>query len=250
MRNVVVTGAGGGLGRVTAELFSNAGDHVFGCDADADAVLSLGKAVGYAELVDVGVQSQVDQFFARVWSKCEQIDVLINNVGVAGPMLPLESVPPEEWFATLNANLNGAYWTTRRVLGAMKARKMGCILNVSSVSARTFPRNRSPYNVSKAALEALTLSIAREAGPWNVRCNAVRPGMMDNERLTRIFARVAAERGSSPEAIAAEQLQFVSMRSKVSMSEVASMLHFLASDAAQRVTGQIIAVDGDCQWEG
>ena len=250
MRNVVITGAGGGLGRVTAALFSNAGDRVFGCDADPDAVASLGKAVAYADLVNVGIQSQVDEFFGRVWSRCEQVHVLINNVGIAGPMLPLESVPPEEWLATLNANLNGAYWTTRCVLGPMKAERMGCILNVSTVSVRTLPGNRSPYNVSKAALEALTLSIAREAGPWNVRCNAVRPGMMDNERLKHIFARVAEERGLSPQAVEAEQLQFVSMRSKISMSEVASMLHFLASDAAQHVTGQIIAVDGDCQWEG
>jgi NAD(P)-dependent dehydrogenase (short-subunit alcohol dehydrogenase family) len=181
---------------------------------------------------------------------CGQIDVLINNVGVPGPRQALESLPPEEWLATLNANLNGPYWTCRQVLGPMKRARMGCILNVSTGSVRTLPVSRAPYIVSKAALEALTLAIAREAGPWNIRCNAVRPGVMDNERLKLVLARVAAQRGTTAEAVEAEQLQFVSMRTKVSMLEVARMLQFLGSDAAAHVTGQIIAVDGDCHWEG
>lgn len=251
MRNVVITGAAGGLGRVTAEMFSAAGDRVFACDADKQAVEDLAASgiVARAERTDVSDQAQVDEFFSMVWSTCDHVHVLINNVGVAGPREPLESVPPGEWLSTLNANLNAAYWTCRQVLGPMKRERGGCILNVSTVSVRTLPANRAPYIVSKAALEALTVSLAREAGPWNVRCNAVRPGPMNNERLRRVLARVAEQRGVSAEALEAEQLRFVSMRSNVAMVEVAKMLQFLASDAAAHVTGQIVAVDGDCQWE-
>jgi NAD(P)-dependent dehydrogenase (short-subunit alcohol dehydrogenase family) len=252
MRNVVITGAGSGLGRVVAELFSSAGDRVFACDVDEAAVRDLvaSGTVSRVETVDVASRAQVDDFFRSVWSQCGHVHVLINNVGVAGPRQPLESVPPEQWAITMDANLNAAFWTAQQVLPAMKRERTGCILNVSTGSVRTLPVNRSPYNVSKAALEALTQSIAREAGPWNIRCNAVRPGLMDNDRLRRVLSRVAEQRGQTREVVEAEQLQYVSMRSKVSMREVADMLLFLASDAAKHVTGQIIAVDGDCHWEG
>jgi len=72
---------------------------------------------------------------------------------------------------------------------------------------------------------------------------------MDNERLNRVLTRIAEQRHLSIETVEAEQLQFVSMHSKVAMDEVAAMLHYLASDAAAHVTGQVIAVDGDVQWE-
>jgi NAD(P)-dependent dehydrogenase (short-subunit alcohol dehydrogenase family) len=252
MRTIVITGAGGGLGRITAGRFASGGDSVFACDADENAIARLREAGTFtsADVVDVSDRVQVERFFAMVKAQTERVDVLINNVGVAGPHAALEDIKPDEWSRTLDANLNAAYWSSREVLGGMKSRRSGCILNVSTASVRTRPACRSPYIVSKAALEALTLAIAREAGPYNVRCNAVRPGMMDNERLNRIMARAAEQRGTSVEKVEAEQLQYISMRSKVAMHEVTAMLHFLASDAAAHVTGQIIGVDGDVQWEG
>jgi len=251
MRTVVITGAGGGLGRVTAEGFARQGDRVFACDADASAVAILRETgiVTHADVVDVSDRQQIESFFRTVRSKAARVDILINNVGVAGPRAPVEEIDPVAWAHTLDANLNASFWTSRQVLGDMKRQRSGCILNVSTASVRTLPAGRSPYIVSKAALESLTLAIAREAGPCNVRCNAVRPGLMDNERLNRVLTRVAEQRGMSLEAALAEQLQFVSMRAKVAMDEVAAMLLFLASDEAAHVTGQIISVDGDVQWE-
>lgn len=252
MRTIVITGGGGGLGRVVAERFSDEGHRVFACDVDEGAIARLRAtgAVAWADVVDVSERLQVERFFATVRSLTEAVDVLINNVGVAGPQAALEDIEPADWARTLDANLNAAYWTSRQVLGDMKRRRSGCILNVSTVSVRTLPAWRSPYVVSKAALESLTLAIAKEVGPYNVRCNAVRPGLMDNDRLNHILTRVADKRGMSAEAVEAEQLQFVSMRTRVTMEEVAMMLQFLASDSAPHITGQIIGVDGDVRWEG
>jgi NAD(P)-dependent dehydrogenase (short-subunit alcohol dehydrogenase family) len=251
MRTVVITGGGGGLGRVIATRFLESLDRVYVCDVDERAVLELRQAgkVARADVVDVSDCRQVEQYFATVRRVAERVDVLINNVGVAGPRAALEDIEPDEWSKTLDANLNAAYWASRQVLPAMRRDRSGCIVNVSTASVRTLPACRSAYIVSKAALESLTMAVAREAGAYNVRCNAVRPGVMDNERMKRVLARVADQRGMTVEAVESEQLQFISMRTKVSMEEVAEMVHFLASEAASHVTGQIISVDGDMQWE-
>lgn len=252
MRNVLITGAADGLGRVTAELFAAAGDRVFACDISAAALESLriqGTAV-MARVTDLSDPAQIEALFTEVWSQAERIDVLINNVGVAGPRAALEDIALSDWTHTLNANLTGAFCMTRGVLPRMKQARSGVILNVSTASVRTLPEWRAPYVVSKAGLESLTRAVAREAGPFDVRCNAVQPGAMDNARLDRVLQRIADQTGKSFAEVDRENLQFVSMRSRVAMREVADMLQYLASHAARHVTGQIIAVDGDTQWEG
>jgi NAD(P)-dependent dehydrogenase (short-subunit alcohol dehydrogenase family) len=251
MRNIVITGAASGLGRVTAAMFTAGGDQVFACDISVEALRSLEES-GAAQLccaVDVSRREQVQQFFRSVRERAEHIDILINNVGVAGPMACLELIEPDDWAHTLDANLNAAFWTMREVLPSMKLRRDGCILNVSTASVHTCPEGRTPYIASKAGLESLTIAVAREAGPFGIRCNAVRPGFMDNERLKKILMRVAQQSGRSSEDVERDELRFVSMRSKIDMTEVASMLHYLASSAARHVTGQVIAVDGGVQWE-
>jgi NAD(P)-dependent dehydrogenase (short-subunit alcohol dehydrogenase family) len=135
--------------------------------------------VALARVVNIAERAEVEKFFAAVWCKIDQVDVLINNVGVAGPRAALEDVDPQDWTHVFDANLNAAFWTMRQVLPRMKQRRQGVILNVTTASVATLPQWRTPYTVSKAALESLTVSTAREAGPFNIRCNAVRPGLMD-----------------------------------------------------------------------
>jgi NAD(P)-dependent dehydrogenase (short-subunit alcohol dehydrogenase family) len=251
MRNIVITGAGTGLGRITAELFASKGDRIYACDISPEALRSLESTslVALCSPVDVSRREAVEQFFAQIWDHTSHIDVLINNVGVAGPRAPLELIEPEDWAHTLDANLNAAFWTMREVLPRMKERREGCILNVSTASVHTLPEGRTPYITSKAALESLTLAVAREAGPFGIRCNAVQPGFMDNERLKMILTRVAQHSERTLAEVERDELRFVSMRSKIDMSEVASMLHYLASSEARHVTAQVIAVDGGVQWE-
>ena len=251
MRNVVITGAGGGLGRVCAESFGKLGDLVYACDISATAISTLKSSswVADASVVDVADDRQVDQFFDRVFGMVNCVDVLINNVGVAGPVALVELISRSGWATTIDANLNGAFWAIQRVLPAMKTAKKGVILNVSTCSVRTVPECRAPYVVAKAGLEALTRVVAREAGPYNIRCNAIRPGAMDNDRLARVLKNLAERTGRSAEDVERELLKYASMRSKVSMDEVAALLQFFASDAAAHITSQIVEVDAGMQWE-
>jgi NAD(P)-dependent dehydrogenase (short-subunit alcohol dehydrogenase family) len=251
MRNVLITGAGEGLGRVVAEKFAAAGDRIFACDVSTEALDSL-KSSGIATMArrtDVSSPREIEAFLKEVGSIAERIDVLVNNVGVAGPRALLENIELKEWTHTLDANLTGPFCMIRSLLPAMKRARSGVILNVTTASVRTLPDMRSPYVVSKAGLESLTHMVAREVGPYNVRCNAVQPGLMDNARLERVLRRVAQQSSRSVAEVEREALHFVSMRAKVAMSEVADMLYYLASDAARHVTGQVIAVDGGVQWE-
>jgi NAD(P)-dependent dehydrogenase (short-subunit alcohol dehydrogenase family) len=250
-RAVLVTGAAAGLGRVVCERFAALGDRVHICDVDASQLRTVAAALpGVRHTVaDVGRREDVEQLIEAAVSWMGRIDVLVNNVGIAGPHAPVERTADEAWLEVLGANLMGAVRCIRSVLGGMKSRGRGAIVNVSTTSVVTRPLERAPYVVSKAALESLTMCVAREAGPYGVRCNTVRPGMMDNARLRRVVARVAESTHRSESDIIAEQLKFISMRTMVSMDEVASAIVFLASDEARHISGQTIAVDGDFAWE-
>ena len=250
-RNVVVTGAGRGLGRVLASLFCQAEYRVFACDLDPLRLEQLAAELPSIEVsqLDVSRTDGVAEFFTALLAHIPGIDVLVNNVGIAGPQAPLEEIDQDEWLSTLHVNLCGAVWCSQHALRSMKNRSGGAIINVSTASVRTVPAFRSPYVVAKAGLESLTRAIAREAGPFGVRCNAVQPGAMDTERLQEVLARVADRMGTPVAAVEQKFLEFVSMRTKVSPMDVAELILFLASDAARHITGQIIAVDGGVEWE-
>ena len=248
-RNVVITGGAGGLGRVMRDLFLSNGDRVHVCDVTLDSEAKSGRENLRASVCDVGDAADVERFFAEVERWMPRVDVLINNVGIAGPRAPLDEVSEQDWMQIIQVNLLGAIRCMQRVLPAMKAARSGAVLNVSTSSVVTRPLHRSPYNVTKAAIEAVTLSAARELGPYDVRCNAIRPGMMDNERMHRVLRRVADQSGKLVEDVLAQELQYVSMRSMVSMEEVAQLAWFLCSPQAAHITGQLVAVDGGSEWE-
>jgi NAD(P)-dependent dehydrogenase (short-subunit alcohol dehydrogenase family) len=109
--------------------------------------------------------------------------------------------------------------------------------------------NRSPYVASKVGLLGLTYTAARELGQFNIRCNAILPGSMDNPRGHALIAKHAEETGKSLEDARSEFMRFISMRTMIGMDEVASMAVFLASDAARHVSGQQIGVCGNQEYE-
>jgi NAD(P)-dependent dehydrogenase (short-subunit alcohol dehydrogenase family) len=233
------------------QRFVALGCNVHVCDIDRENLESLARSmpgVRYS-VADVGQARDVDAMLAEALDWLGGVDVLVNNVGVAGPRQPVEAITDAEWLDVLQANLLGAVRCIRGVLPHMQEQHSGCIINVSTGSVRTRPLNRSPYTVSKAALESLSRCIAREAGPFGVRCNVVRPGIMRNDRLWRVLTRVAEQSERSLDSVLAEQLQFVSMRTMVEMDEVAHTIVFLASPEARHISGQVIAVDGDFGWE-
>ncbi len=248
---VVVTGGASGIGRVIAQRFAGAGYWVHIFDINAEAVAqALSETDAFSGTVgDVSVPADVALGMREAEEAMGRVDVLVNDAAIPGPRAPVEEMPDDEWDRTMRVNLYGPFLWTKAVVPGMKARREGSIVNISTGSVRTLPLNRSVYNVSKWGVEGLTKTAARELGPWNVRVNAIQPGMVNNERMRGIVQRIADQEGRPAAEVEEEFLQFISMRCKVEPEDIADMAVFLASEGASRVTGQVIAVDGHIEWE-
>ncbi len=251
-RTVLVTGAGDSVGRVIAETFADQGARVHICDIREDAVnktLSENPEMS-GSTCNVGSKPEVDRLFDEVSRNLGHVDVLVNCVGIAGPNVPLEAIKEDEWQSVLQINVTGMFYLMQKAIPGMKERRSGAIVNFSSSSTRSGLPNRTAYIVSKYAVEGLTRNAARELGPYNIRCNAVLPGAINNARLQEIFGRCANEAGVSIEEYEAEALRYISMRTKIELDELANAVWFLASDMAPHITGVLLEVSGGHEWEG
>jgi len=248
---VLITGAGDSVGRVTAEKFLAAGAQVHICDVREDAVqdtLAANPGMG-GSVCNVGSKEDVDRLFDDVFAAMGRVDVLVNCVGIAGPHALLEDITDEDWQTSMQVNLTGIFYTMKRAIPGMKERRFGSIINFSSASTLTCLPNRSAYIVSKYAVEGLTKNAARELGPYNVRCNAILPGGINNDRLNMIFERCAKDQGITVEEFEKEALRYVSMRTKIEPAELADTVYFLATDTAPHITGLMMEVSGGAEWE-
>lgn len=248
---VLVNAAGSGLGNVTARRFAAGGAHVFASDVDAAAVKALeADCEGIIPVPgDAGDEASVLAIFEKVSRHVGAIDVLVNNVGIAGPTRRAEDLSLDDWNESLRVNLTSHFLFARSAIPMMKAQKNGLIVNVSSGSAKVGLPLRLPYVVSKGAVLSLTMNLAREVGPDGIRVNAILPGPIRGERIQRVIDAKAAALGVPPEELAASMLRYVSMRSLIDPEDISAMIEFLASPHCKHVSGQFIGVDGNIEWE-
>lgn len=248
---VLVTGGRSGIGRAIADAFAGQGANVLICGRDETA---MSKTLAKAPLLngfiaDVGDPQSVRAMYSHLRERFGRIDVLVNNAGVSGPTAPVDEITDEEWRDVIAINLNGAFFCAREAAAMMKTQRSGCIINVSTTSVRLGLPERTPYVSTKAGLHGLTKALARELGPYNIRCNTLSPGMVDNARGKRVREARAEAEGESPEALLARRLNFISMRSMVAQEDIAALALYLASNSARFVTGQEISVCGNVEWE-
>lgn len=248
---VIVTAGASGIGLAIAQRFSELGASVFICDISADALETAIRASPRlrGERADVSDPMQVEGFFAGAMDALGGVDVLVNNAGVGGPRSAVEDIEYDEWDACIRVNLSGMFYCTKQVIPWMKRQGGGCLLNISTTSARTGLPQRLPYVASKTGVLGFTHNLARELGPFQIRCNSILPGLIDNPRGRLLVDKLAAARGTTTEEAEAEYLRFISMRTWIQPREIADLACFLASDAARHITGQAIALDGQIEWE-
>ncbi|WP_269580810.1 SDR family oxidoreductase [Roseibium sp. Sym1] len=245
-RKVLVTAGASGIGRAIAERFLGEGDEVAICDADPAAVTAFSDAHPQAvsAVADVTSDADMSAFLDDLERRWAGVDVVCANAGTGGPAGAIETLDYGEWQRCLATNVHGAFLTCRWAAGVMKAQGHGLIVLTSSTAGLHGYPFRSPYASAKWAIIGLTKTLAMELGPHGIRVNAVCPGAVEGERMDRVVAMEARARGQTEEAIRESYVKGVSLRTWVTARDVANSIHFLASEAGARISGQILAIDG------
>ena len=231
----LVTGGGAGIGRAIAEGLARHGATVRVADADATTEPD--------HILDVSDDDAVGAMFAALDADLGGLDILVNNVGVAGPTGPVEAVDPAEFDRCIAVNIGGTFRCTRHAVERLKAGG-GSIVNISSTAGQWGYPLRSPYAASKFAINGLTASWAMELGRFGVRVNAIAPGTIAGPRMAGVIDREAAALGVEPAEVRAAYEDQTSMRSFVTPADIAATAVFLCSDAARLINGQVVSVDG------
>ena len=246
-RRVLVTGGASGIGRTFARRFLEDGAQVAICDADPGAVADFAGQFPAAitEVADVRDESQMGGFLDRVETAWDgQVDVVCANAGTGGPAGLIEDLDYQDWQDCVAVNLHGAFLTCRWAARLMRGNGQGLIIITSSTAGQWGYPYRSPYAAAKWALIGLTKTLAMELGPAGIRVNAICPGAVEGDRMDRVVASEATASGRSEDEIRQQYVKGVSLRSWVTTDDLADTVLFLASPAARKISGQIIAIDG------
>jgi 3-oxoacyl-[acyl-carrier protein] reductase len=235
----LVTGGSRGIGRAIARSLAGAGAHVvFSYVSNPEAAQETQKAIAEqggkasAARCDVADHDAVESLVAQILQEHKRLDIAVNNAGIARDQLILR-MKPEDFDSVIATNLRGAWSVCRAVARPMVKQRGGRIINLSSVVAEMGNPGQSNYAASKGGVEALTRSLARELGSRSVTVNAVAPGFIDTD-MTRDL----------PEQAKALLTERIPLGRLGTPEDVASVVRFLASDAAGYVTGQVIHVNG------
>lgn len=243
---VLISGGASGIGRRTAERFLAQGDAVHICDVSRERVYDfLAENPGATGTVaDIGARDDVGSVFADIEKLHDHLDVLVNNAGIAGPSAPVDEHDEDGWDKCIQVNLSGTFYMTRRAVPLLRQNGGGAIINISSTAALHGYPLRSAYAASKWAMMGLMKTWAMELGPEGIRVNAVCPTSVEGARIDAVIRRDAEQRGLSFERVREVYLRQTSMRTFVTPDDVADTILFLASDAASKISGQSISVDG------
>lgn len=243
-QRVLITAGASGIGRAMAEAFAATGAQVCVTDVDA-AALSTCPTTWLRESVDVTDETAMATLFERLQSAWGGLDTLCANAGIAGPTAPVEEISLSDWRRCVSVNLEGAFLATKYAAPLMKAQGSGSIVITSSTAGQHGYPYRTPYASAKWAVIGLMKSLAMELGPFGIRANAVCPGSVEGPRMEGVLQREAEMKGTTLEVIYQGYASGTSMRTWVEAEDIAQMAVFLSSEAARRVSGQVIAVDGD-----
>ncbi|EPM2312679.1 2,3-dihydro-2,3-dihydroxybenzoate dehydrogenase EntA [Escherichia albertii] len=237
-KNVWVTGAGKGIGYVTALAFVEAGAKVTGFDQ----AFAQEQYPFATEVMDVADAAQVAQVCQRLLAETERLDVLVNAAGILR-MGATDQLSKEDWQQTFAVNVGGAFNLFQQTMNQFRRQRGGAIVTVASDAAHTPRIGMSAYGASKAALKSLALSVGLELAGSGVRCNVVSPGSTDTDMQRMLWVSDDAEeqriRGFG------EQFKLGIPLGKIARpQEIANTILFLASDLASHITLQDIVVDG------
>ena len=242
-RVAVVTGGAGGIGLACVHALAEAGAHVVIADLDmpqAEAgAQAVNEAGGQASAValDVTRTASIQDAARTVLARLDKVDILVCNAGIVISEIKAEDLDDEVWNRHIDINLSGVFRCCREFGRSMLQQQRGSIINIGSMAGSIVvrPQEQAAYNASKAGVHQLTKSLAAEWATRGVRVNAVAPTYIETP-LTRF--------GMAKPALYDQWLANTPMNRVGQPDEIASVVHFLASDAASLMTGSIVYADG------
>jgi 3-oxoacyl-[acyl-carrier protein] reductase len=234
-RTAFVTGSTRGIGLAIARALHAAGAKVAIVGREQGRAESVAAELGeraFGVACDVAHADQVERAIGAAEVALGPTDILVNNAGLTRDNIVLR-LSNADWDAVLDANLKGAFHTTRAVIKGMMKRRAGRIVNIASIVGLTGNKGQANYAASKAGLIGFTKSIAKEYASRGVLVNCVAPGFIDTDMTAAL-----------PDEARATLLQAIALGRLGRPEEVAGAVLFLASDLAAYVTGQVLVVDG------
>lgn len=239
---IIVTGAGGGIGRAITRRLAEEGASLALFDVDAgveQAAAAIAGTVAAAGakiatvLVDVADAAQVNAAVESARAQLGPLSGLVNNAGLTANVAPIAKMGDEQWQREIGVNLTGPFNLIRAVLPGMVERRFGRIVNISSVAARGGLYRQAGYSASKSGLLGLTRNVTLEYADQGITCNAILPGLIETPAVARM-----------PEAITDFALSMTPARRLGQPDEIAAVVAFLCSADAAYVNGAEIDVDG------
>jgi 3-oxoacyl-[acyl-carrier protein] reductase len=230
-----VTGSTRGIGLGIARALHGAGAKVAIVGRDAERARAVAADLGERTVgvaCDVAKGDQVEAAVAAAEAALGPITILVNNAGLTRDNILLR-LTDDDWDAVLDANLKGAFHTTRAVIKGMMKRRAGRIVNLSSIVGLTGNKGQANYAASKAGLIGFTKSIAKEYASRGILANCIAPGFIETDMTAAL-----------PEAAKATLLEGIALGRLGRPEDVAGAVLFLASDLAAYITGQVLVVDG------
>ncbi len=237
-----ISGGGSGIGAATARRLAGEGAAVIVADIDSTGAHDVARELpgAYAQSLDVGDARAVETAFAAALDRFGRVDVIVNNAGVTGDLMPLHEMSPAGWDRVARVNGRGMFLVLKYGIRAMLGKGGGAIVNTASISGLVASApDAAAYIYSKTGIVGLTRSAACDYARHHIRVNAVAPGQV----LTPLIERIIRD-AADPEAERAFRANRHVMPGFIEADDIAAAIAFLASDDARWITGVTLPVDG------
>jgi len=249
-KKIIISAGASGIGWATAKVCLSKGATIYLCDIDNKSLNKIKKNPQYNKRLftykcDASDEDEVANFFNQINKKTKKIDALINNVGIAGPTGTIEKLTSDDWEQTLKINVISHFYFTKLAIPMLKKNRGGSIINLSSgAGIMGFPL-RSPYAASKWAIIGVTKTLAMELGKFKIRVNAICPGTIKGDRMIRVIRDKSKFLKVSKKLIEKDFISMASMNCWIYEEDIGKTCSFLISSDAERISGQVIPVDGN-----